>query len=153
MAVSIIADTRGLNLLARDLRRVSPEAWKAYKKAIRAEAEIVLRDAQARARQPGPKPGSQGAQRSAASLHIRVTPGGNVKIKGGGDAAPAAAPIENKGKGFVRHPVYGNRANWTSKNSHAAFLTPAFDAHKAEVLVAIEAAVLEAVDVVMRAHI
>ena len=134
--VSIIADTRSLSRLARDLRRASPEAWKAYRVAVRAAAEVVMRDAKARA---------SFSTRIPGSMKIRVTSGGNVKIVAGGDTAPDAAAIENKGKGFVRHPVFGNRENWTAKSSHPAFMAPAFDAHKEEVLRAIEDAVHAAV--------
>lgn len=137
--VGIAADTSGLARLARDLRRASPEAWKAYRVAVRVAAEPVLADARSRA---------SFSSRIPDSMRIRVMSTGNVKIVAGGDAAPDAAPIENRGKGFVRHPTFGRRGagEWTTKNSHPAYLAPALDAHRDEVLTAIEAAVYEAVD-------
>lgn len=112
---------------------------------------MVRKDAQQRAIAPD-RPGrytATGFRRSgetiAESLKVRVMSSGNVKIVGGGDAAPGAAPVENKGKGFVRHPVWGNRNVWTNKNSRPAFLAPALDAHREEVLKGIEEAVYDAV--------
>jgi hypothetical protein len=135
--VSIVADTRGLARLARDLRRASPEAWKAYRVRVREVAEVVLKDAQSRASY---------SSRIPQTGKVRVLSSGNVVITFGGDAAPDAAPIENKGKGFVRHPVFGNRDKWTSKGSHPAFAAPALDAHAEEVMRELEAAVCEAVE-------
>jgi hypothetical protein len=135
----IVADTRQLSKLARDLRKASPEAWKAYRVAVRAAAQIVAEDAKSRA---------SFSHRIPGSIKVRVTSGGNVKVVAGGDAAPDAAPIENKGKGFVRHPTFGRTGpgDWTSKNSHPAYLAPAFDAHKEAVMDAIERAVGDAVE-------
>jgi len=46
--------------------------------------------------------------------------------------APNAVPIENHGKGFVRHPVFvpkselpGPPGSWTDKHSHPSFLAAA----------------------------
>ena len=134
--LNIVVDTRSLARLARDLRKAAPDAWKAYRTSVRAVAEVVLEDAKQRA---------SFSSRIPQSMKIRVTAGGNVKIVAGGDAAPDAAAIENRGRGFVRHPVFGNREKWTAKGSHAAFLAPALDAHRDEVAQAIEEAVADAV--------
>jgi hypothetical protein len=70
-----------------------------------------------------------------------------VKITFGGDAAPNAAPIENRGKGFVRHPTFGRKDgpnDWTSKNSHPAFMATALAAHQEEIAKGIERGVYEA---------
>lgn len=133
--VPVYADTAGLSRLAKQLRRASPEAWKAYKVTIRAAAEVILRDAQARA---------SFSSRIPESGHVRVTAAGNVVIV---FDAPDAAPIENRGKGNVRHPTFGRTGagDWTSKNSHAAFGAPALEAHREEILVAVEKALTEAV--------
>ncbi len=139
--VSIVCDTSSLARLARDLRRASPDAWKAYRVSVRAMAQVVLDDARSRA---------AFSTRIPQSGRIRITSGGNVKVVFGGDLAPDAAAIENKGRGFVRHPVFGDRQDWTDKNSHPAFLAPAFEAHREEVLTAIEEAVIEAVDVAVK---
>lgn len=130
----VYADTAALSRLARNLRRASPEAWKAYKRTVKVAAEAILADAQRRASY---------SQRIPPSGRVRVTAGGNVVIE---FTAPDAAPIENKGKGFVRHPVFGNREVWTAKNSHPAFGAPALDAHAAEVVDVVYEALVEAID-------
>lgn len=135
--VSVVADTKQLAKLARDLRSAAPAAWKAYRVAARALAQPVLADAQARA---------SFSKRIPSSGKIRVTGGGNIKVVFGGESAPDAAAIENRGRGHVRHPVHGHRDRWTDKNSHPAFLAPAFDAHREAVMRGIEAAVFEAVE-------
>jgi hypothetical protein len=75
------------------------------------------------------------------SAHIQVTASGNVKIV---FDAPNAAPIENKGRGFVRHQTFGHDP-WTEKNSHPAFASPALEALGPQVALAIEAALTDAV--------
>jgi hypothetical protein len=101
------------------VRRACPEAWKALRVRLRAIGEVVAQDARADASY---------STRIPQTIKVRVTSGGNVKVVMGGDAAPDAVPIENKGKGFVRHPTFGKRGagDWTSKNSHPAILLPAF---------------------------
>jgi hypothetical protein len=137
--VSIYADTSGLSRLARDLRLASPAAWKALRTSLRMAAEPVAEDARSRVGY---------SSRIEYTIKVRTTAGGNVKIVAGGEAAPNAAPIENGGKGFVRHPTFGNKSakGWTSKNSHPAFLAPAFDAHKEAVMKEIEADVYAVVE-------
>jgi hypothetical protein len=137
-------DTRGLSRLARDLRVASPEAWRAYRESVRVVAQVVLRDAQSRA---------SFSSRIPESMRIRTTGAGNVKIIAGGEAAPDAAAIENRGRGFVRHPVFGDREDWTSKNSHPAFLAPALDAHREEVVKGIEEAVFGAVELAVKGRL
>lgn len=137
--IPIFADTTALTRLSRDLMAAAPEAWKACRVAMRAEAEVVAEDARQRV---------DYSSRIEWSIKVRVRPG-SVKIIAGGDAAPDASPIENQGKGFVRHPVFGNREVWTAKNSHPAFLAPALEAHKEEVLLGIEAAVVGAVNMAL----
>lgn len=139
--IPVAVDTRALSRLARDLRAASPEAWKAYRLAVREVAEVVKRDAQSR---------SSYSKRIPDSMRIRTTAAGNVKLIAGGDAAPNAAAIENRGRGFVRHPVFGDRENWTDKNSHPAFLAPALADHQEEVARAIEDAVYAAVERAVR---
>jgi hypothetical protein len=131
--IPVYADTAALSRLSKSLRQASPAAWKAYKIAVRTAAEAVLRDMQARASY---------SSRIPQSGRVVVTAAGNVKIV---FDAPDAAPIENSGKGFVRHPVHGHMDRWTAKNSHPAFASPALAAHQEEVLLAVEAAVTEAV--------
>jgi hypothetical protein len=135
--VAIVADTAQLSRLARDLRIAAPEAWKACRVSLRAMGRLVADDAKERASFSSRIPGS---------IRVRVTSGGNVKVVAGGAKAPDAAAIENQGRGHVRHPVFGDREVWTDKNSPPAFLAPALDAHREEVMKGIEDAVVAAVE-------
>lgn len=109
-------DARSIARASREVRRAAPEAWKALRARLlvigNAVAEDVRADASYSTRIPG-------------SVKVRVTAGGNVKVVMGGDAAPNAVPIENGGRGFVRHPVYGHDV-WTAKNSRPAPMLPAY---------------------------
>lgn len=64
----------------------------------------------------------------AATRVVDVAGGSMVEVDL--TAAPDALPIENDGKGHVRHPTFSprpsvpNRVGWTSKHSHAAFFAP-----------------------------
>lgn len=140
MAIPIYADTAALSRLARTLRAASPAAWKACRTELRAVGDVILQDAKSRLASETYKPGH--GTRIAQSGKVRVTAAGNVKLV---FTAPDARPVENGGKGFVRHPVFGNRQNWTDKNSHRAFAAPAVDAHREEAAAAIESAVTKAV--------
>jgi hypothetical protein len=78
--------------------------------------------------------------RSSTSYSVRIPPATSVipyptgaAVRVDGKAAPNASPIENHGKGFVRHPIFvpeaqmpGPSGSWTGKHSHPAFFTPAF---------------------------
>jgi hypothetical protein len=138
--MSVTVDTRALSRLAVQLRASAPEAWLAYRKSVRAVAEVVMRDAQGRVAYSDRIPGS---------MKIRTSGRGNVSIVAGGANAPDAPAIENKGKGFVRHPVFGDKNVWTSKNSHPAFLAPALDAHREEVAEVVGRAVTDAIDAML----
>jgi hypothetical protein len=73
------------------------------------------------------------------SNSVKVVPAGDtVTVTAGGSEAPEAAPIENKGKGFVRHPIFvpaaempGPPGSWTRKNSKPPFFAPAVAASEA----------------------
>lgn len=138
---SIVANTKQVSALARDLRRASPLAYKAAQRSIRAVALVVRNQAAQNAAVYSTRIPGTGVVRMA---------GLNAKVRFGGDGAPDAAPIENEGAGFVRHPVFGNRDVWTTKNSHSAFLWPAFKGHQEEAAKAIEEAVYTAVDLAIR---
>lgn len=125
-----------MSRLAGKLRAAAPEAWKECRLALREAAKPVLATAQANVSY---------SSRIPQTGRIRVTGGGNVKITFGGDSAPDAPAIENQGRGFVRHKVFGQDV-WTSKNSHPAWLAPALDQHSEAAAAAIEAAVMAAVD-------
>lgn len=130
--VPVYADTASLSRLAKNLRQASPAVWRAYKVAVREAAEVLLADMKQRAAY---------SDRIPDSAHIQVTASGNVKIV---FDAPNAAPIENKGRGFVRHQTFGHDP-WTEKNSHPAFASPALEALGPQVALAIEAALTDAV--------
>lgn len=135
--ISVVADTRELAKFARSLRRASPEAWAAYRAAVRVAAEAVAADARSRA---------GFSTRIPATIKVRVLSSGNIEITAGGDAAPDAAPLENKGKGGTfRHPVFGNREVWVNQPARP-FLAPALEAHREEVAQAIEDAVMVALN-------
>ncbi len=117
----IVVDVAQLRALANDLRRASVEANKALRTGMHMAAEVVAADARKKTDYSNRIPGS-----------IKVSVGRvNFKVSAGGDAAPDAAPIENRGKGHVRHPVFANPKKsrnewtWTDKNSRPAFLAPA----------------------------
>lgn len=141
--VPIVVDTGGLNALARDIARVAPEAAKGLTKGMAGAGAVIAANAKQRVSY---------SKRIPASIKVHAARG-NVRVSAGGDAAPNAAPIENKGKGFVRHPVFvpydkmpGPPGSWTEKNSHPAFLAPALDATAGEVAELVEDALFEAVE-------
>lgn len=122
----IVVDVTELRALARDLRRASREAHIALRTGMRTAARVVGDDARSRTGYSKRIPGS-----------IKESVGlANFKVSAGGDSAPNASPIENKGRGDVRHPVFLTYAQahsgsskyikrWTEKNSPPAFLEPA----------------------------
>lgn len=133
----IRADTSAMKKLASDFRRAAPASYRAIQKTLRKTALEVAADAK---------------ERSSFSSHISSS--GKVKMRGlnavvdfGGNSSWWAVPIENAGKGFVSHPLWG-RLPMTNKNSHAAFLHPAFNAavpaYIEELKIAIQAAIEEA---------
>lgn len=133
-AVGVYVDTRAFNRIARDFRLAFPDAYKEAQIALRTVARRTLAKAQANA---------SFSKRIPASGRVRMT-GLNAKIQFGGDAAPDAAPIENRGKGHVRHPVFGNKNVWTDKNSPPAFLAPAFEEDREAALAIIDEAIFRA---------
>lgn len=135
--IPVYADTAALSRLSRNLRAASKVAWKAYKVGAAAGAEVVLKDAQGRA---------DYSSRIPQSGRVRVTAGGNPEVV---FTAPNAAPIENSGKGFVRHPTFGHRDRFTAKNSHPAFAAPALAAHQDAVVAAVEKALVDAISRVL----
>lgn len=114
---NIQVDTTQIKKLVNDLRAMSPESAAVMRRGIREIVGVVRDEAKARTSYSTRIPGSVRARVSARGFSGRV-------IAGGVDA-PDASPIENKGKGYVRHPVFGDTTKWTAKNSHPAFLAPA----------------------------
>lgn len=137
----ILADVAGLRTLARDLARAAPEAAKGLQKGMAGAGAVIADDAKQRASY---------SKRIPGSIKVRAARA-NVRVSAGGDAAPNAAPIENKGNGFVRHPTYSprpgvpERVGWTSKNSRPASLAPALEAKAGEVVEIIEESLYKAV--------
>jgi hypothetical protein len=128
---SILIDTKQFSALTRGIRASGPAGRAAVRGAFRDSAAIVKAEAWRRA---------SFSRRIPASLKARAA-GNSFKVSAGGEAAPDAAPIENKGRGFVRHPIFvpldklpGPPGSWTEKNSHPAFLSPAFEATEEEVI-------------------
>jgi hypothetical protein len=123
-AANVNVDVSQLRQLAKDLRKADPDLGVKLRLRMRGVGGIVADTAQEMASYSTRIPGS---------IKVRVS-GFTVKVVAGGPGAGDAAPIENRGKGFVRHPVFGNRNVWTAKNSHPAFLAPALDADEAAVV-------------------
>jgi hypothetical protein len=128
---SILIDTKQFSMLVRGIRASGPAGKAAVRGAMAESAAIVKAEAARRA---------SFSRRIPASLKARAT-ATNFKVSAGGEAAPNAAPIENKGRGFVRHPIFvpldklpGPPGSWTEKNSHPAVLSPAFEATEEEVI-------------------
>lgn len=154
----IVADTRQLARLARNLRAASPEAWKACRRELRVAVAPVAADAAARA--------SAFSSTVPSSVRVRVTGGGNVKIVAGGKRAPVGAPMENKGiPGKFRHPLWGSweppsrgfknhGKQWVDgdpRNQMAhPYLNPAAEAGKGAVADKVLDAVTSAVERVLR---
>lgn len=129
----IAVDVDQLKFLADRLRLVAPEALKAWRKVSLALGNVVEQDA---------------ASRASFSSHISTSGRVLVRATGvivrfGGAGAWWAVPIENRGLGFVEHPTFGH-APVTSVGSHAAFLHPAFEAHRDEIWAESQIAVTEA---------
>lgn len=137
--IPIVVDVSALRTLAKALKDVGPEAYKELQAEMKAAGEKVAADARQRVAY---------SPRIVASIKVRTSPG-NFKVLAGGESAPDAAPIENGGKGYVRHPVFGDRDTWTSKNSKPAFLAPALAANAPEIAAGLDAAISKAVKKVL----
>lgn len=130
----IVVDVEELKFLADRLRAIAPEAMKAWRAEALALGEEIKADAAGRASR---------SQRIAGSGQVRVGRWGNVTVRFGGGDAFIAPIIENRGQGMVMHPVYGNKRGQssTNKNGLPAFLHPALNAHRAQAVVRLSAAV------------
>lgn len=115
IARSETVDVSDFKRFARALRKAAPETATKMRKGLRTSAGVIAEGAKANA---------SFSERIPASVKVR-TSGVTVAVIAGGEKAPNAAPIENRGKGKVRHPVFGNPDVWTDKNSHDSWFTPA----------------------------
>lgn len=131
---SISVDTTSLTQLAKDLRKAAPDVSKKMNTRLRNAGKLVAGAA---------KVNASYSTRIPASVKVNRR-GVNVTVTAGGPGAANAAPIENRGKGFVRHPVYGNKDVWTAKNSHPAFLLPALASQEDAVVTEVASAVSDA---------
>ena len=136
--VSIHANTDALKLLSKKLALSAPVARKVAMATIRAEATKVKNDAAQRASY---------SKTVAGTGKVSIIGGLNVKVTFGGGDGWKAPIFENKGAGFVEHPVFGNLHGQqsTNKNSHPAFLLPAFVAHTEEIIEVLTVAVTKAI--------
>jgi hypothetical protein len=117
-------DVTAFKSFAKALRLAAPELATELRKGLRAAGEAVAALARARA---------EYSTRIPSSIKVQVRNVG-VAVVAGGSKAPNASPIENRGKGYVRHPVFvpknelpGPPGSWTSDGSHPAFLSPAVE--------------------------
>lgn len=147
-AIGLVADTSAFKKLAASFRAAAPKSYRAAQKELRAVALEVYADAKGR---------SSFSSKISSSGRVRMS-GLNAKIAFGGGEAYFAAAVENRGAGDIMHPVfskkgsprYDDKSEWTNKNSHAAFLHPAFDAHVMEYVEALAEAVREATEMALR---
>jgi len=121
-------DVSSFTKYASTLRNYAPRLSAGVGGAMRTTAAAVAADIKERTAYSSRIPGS---------VVVAPVPGG-ATITVGGASAPDASPIENKGKGFVRHPTFVARADlpgppgsWTAKNSHPAYFHPAMEAAEA----------------------
>lgn len=126
-------DTRAFSRFAKALKSADRNLANNLRKKIRAGAEIVAADARSRA---------SFSKRIPGAIRVR-TSGASVAVEVDKNKAPNAKPIENDGKGHVRHPVFGDRAVWTDKNSRPAFLHPALESKREEATLVIAEAIEE----------
>ena len=138
----IVADTSAMKKLAANFRMANAQAYRAAQKVLRGVALEVYADAKGR---------SSFSSKISSSGKVRMA-GLNAKIDFGGGQAWIAVPIENRGKGDVTHPTFGHDPI-TNKNSHAAFLMPAFDAKVDAYVVALKAAVEEATSIALESSL
>ena len=109
----------GLQGLAAKLRTVSTTAEQKFYDGLEEAGELIADEARARSNYSSKIPGS---------IHTEMAGPGLVRV---GSTLREAVAIENRGKGFVRHPLYGTRDHWYS-NPQPAFLHPAAEARRAE---------------------
>ena len=136
VGVAITANTEQMKTLSLALKRAPIKVHKAILAALRAEMKVVMADASARA---------SFSSRITSSMKI-VGSGLRIRGQAGAGSGWIAMPIENRGEGNILHPVfakkgsarYADKASWSNKNSHPAFMAPALEAHREEVLQIIE---------------
>lgn len=107
------ANAKALRSLGKALREADAAMYREVQRSLRVVGQEVAARAKANASYSTRIPGSVTVRTSGVNAVV-------VSAK-----SPNAGPVENHGKGYVRHPVFGDRNTWTDKNSHPAFLVPA----------------------------
>lgn len=141
--IGVGIDTSELKTLARDLRKLDPAVGRNFTRGVKTVGDIVAGKAKENARS-FPRAGD-GTDRIEGTIKVQ---GGftTLRVVAGGEEAPEAAAIENKGQaGSFRHPVFGDRENWVDQTAHP-YLAPAGD----DGADASEAALLEVIDASLR---
>ena len=110
----ISANTTGLAALADRLTAVGAGAPEAMTEQMMEAGEVVAAAARSLSSYSTKVPGS---------IVVEAVGPGIVRVV---TRLPEAVAIENKGKGRVKHPLFGTRTHWYTKNSKPAFLLPAF---------------------------
>lgn len=130
----VSVNVAGLTDLAAKLRAVNAELEEHLQAKLVEAGDIVATAARARA------PGSVGGD-------IVTEPAGPglVRVRGVGTKAIV---IENAGKGFVRHPLFGIRTHWYN-NPNPAYLHPALLETEGEVYETVVSALYEAWEAAM----
>ena len=101
----------GLQDLAEKLRVVSAASAETMTQTLQDAGELVAVEARTR---------SSYSTKIPASIHTDVAGPGLVRVS---TQLTEAVAIENRGRGYVRHPLFGTRTHWYS-NPQPAFLLP-----------------------------
>lgn len=114
-------DASGMTELVAKLQGVAPALAETLAARLQEAGEAVADAARVRAGYSTKIPGS---------IHVFMAGGFAVAVS---TSLPEAVAIENHGRGFVRHPVFGTRDHWTTERSHPAFLYPTLLAMRPQV--------------------
>lgn len=131
-------DENFAQVIARDMRSLTPETQKAVRPKLRKAGQLVAEDAKRRA---------SWSSRIPASVRVRTSFRANrenVTVLVGSKNAPHARPYEgitSRGSTF-RHPVYG-RDHWVAQATRP-FLIPAAEAKQIEAAELISSALTDA---------
>lgn len=126
-------------IIARDMRKLTPETQKAVRPKLRQAGRLVAEDAKRRAAWSSRIPGTIRVRTSFRENRENVT------VLAGDSGAPHARPYEGisvRG-GTFRHPVYGNRDNWVAQEARP-FLFPAAVANQIQAADLISSALTDA---------
>lgn len=126
-------------VIARDMRKLTPETQKAVRPRLRQGGEIIASEARSLSDWSSRIPGTVRVRTSFREDREKVS------VIAGGSGAPHARPYEGiatQGDTF-RHPVYGNREVWVSQDKRP-FIFPAAEAKGEEVTGLVRAALDDA---------